>query len=160
MSPQETERLNFGRQIVYARPISVLLALIAVIEQPATTYPRYALSFLIGYLIISLVVIPAEWIFRSRSWHLPLTVDLLALGVFLYISPFSVALWFPYLFVCYASGSRWGLTSAIPIAGVLSLALVVRTALEGQIGWMRAIGCISLVVIKSAAGGQLVFLGD
>src|ERR1700761_8635800 len=34
MSPQETERLNFGRQIVYARPISVLLALIAVVEQP------------------------------------------------------------------------------------------------------------------------------
>jgi hypothetical protein len=48
MSPQETERLNFGRQIVYARPISVLLALIAVVEQPTTTYPRYALSFLIG----------------------------------------------------------------------------------------------------------------
>ncbi len=57
MSPHETERLNFGRQIVYARPISVLLALIAVIEQPATTYPRYALklfnwlpgNFAVGY---------------------------------------------------------------------------------------------------------------
>jgi signal transduction histidine kinase len=160
MSPQETERLNFGRQIVYARPISVLLALIAVIEQPATTYPRYALSFLIGYLVISLLAIPAEWVFRTRRWHLPLTVDLLALGIFLYISPFSVALWFPYLFVCYASGSRWGLTSAIPIAGVLSLALVVRTALEGQIGWMRAMGWISLVVITFAAGGGMAFLGD
>jgi signal transduction histidine kinase len=160
MSPHETERLNFGRQIVYARPISVLLALIAVIEQPATTSPRYALNFLIGYLVVSLLVIPAEWVFRSRSWHLPLMVDLLALGVFLYISPFSVALWFPYLFVCYASGSRWGLTSAIPIAGVLSLALVVRTALEGQIGWMRAIGWIALVIITFIAGGGLAFLGD
>jgi len=160
MSPHETERLNFGRQIVYARPISVLLALIAVVEQPATTYPHYALSFLIGYLVISLLAIPAEWAFRSRPWHLPLTVDLLALGVFLYISPFSVALWFPYLFVCYASGSRWGLTSAIPIAGVLSLALVVRTALEGQIGWIRAIGWMALVVITFAAGGGLAFLGD
>jgi signal transduction histidine kinase len=160
MSPHETERLNFGRQIVYARPISVLLALIAVVEQPATPYPHYALRFLIGYLIISLLAIPAEWAFRSRRWHLPLTVDLLALGVFLYITPFSVALWFPYLFVCYASGSRWGLTSAIPIAGVLSLALVVRTALEGQIGWIRAIGWMALVVITFAAGGGLAFLGD
>jgi hypothetical protein len=106
------------------------------------------------------LAIPAEWAFRSRPWHLPLTVDLLALGVFLYISPFSVALWFPYLFVCYASGSRWGLTSAIPIAGVLSLALVVRTALEGQIGWIRAIGWMALVVITFAAGGGLAFLGD
>src|SRR3984957_5807867 len=80
MSPHETERLNFGRQIVYARPISVLLALIAVVEQPTTTYPHYALSFLIGYLVISLLAIPAEWVFRSRRWHLPLTVDLLELA--------------------------------------------------------------------------------
>src|SRR6202035_2188361 len=47
-----------------------------------------------------------------------------------------------------------------PIAGVLSLALVVRTALEGQIGWIRAIGWMALVVITFAAGGGLAFLGD
>jgi signal transduction histidine kinase len=160
MSPHETERRNFGRQIVYARPISVLLALIAVIEQSAATTPRHVFSFLVGYLILSLVVIPLEWFLRTRPWHLPLAVDLLALGIFLYISPFSVALWFPYLFVCYASGSRWGLASAMPIAAVLSLALVVRTALEGQIGWMRAMGWIALVVVTFAAGGGLAFLGD
>ena len=160
MSPHETERLNFERQIVYARPISVLLALIAVAEQPVSFYPRHALNFLITYLIVSLLVIPAEWVLRGRPWHLPLAVDLLGLGVFLYISPFSVALWFPYLFVCYASGSRWGLTSAIPIAGVLSLALVVRAALEAQMGWMRAMGWIGLVVVTFAAGGGLAFLGD
>jgi signal transduction histidine kinase len=118
------------------------------------------LDFLIAYLVLSLLVIPLEWIFRSRPWHLPLAVDLLALGAFLYISPFSAALWFPYLFVCYASGSRWGLTSSIPIAGVLALALVVRTVLEGQIGWMRAMGWIGLVVVTFAAGGGLAFLGD
>lgn len=160
MSPHETERLNFERQIVYARPISVLLALIAVAEQPVSFYPRHALNFLITYLIVSLLAIPVEWVLRGRSWHLPLAVDLLALGVFLYISPFSVALWFPYLFVCYASGSRWGLTSAIPIAGALSLALVVRAALEAQMGWMRAMGWIGLVVVTFAAGGGLAFLGD
>ncbi len=160
MSPHETVRLNFGRQIVYARPISVLLALIAVIEQPTPLFPHYTTNFLIGYLILALLIIPTEWVLRSRPWHMPLAVDLAFLGVFLYISPFSVALWFPYLFVCYASGSRWGLSSAIPIAGVLSLALVVRTALEGQIGWMRAVGWIVLVVVTFAAGGGLAFLGD
>ncbi len=160
MSPHETERRNFGRQIVYARPISVLLALIALVEQPTSLYSRHALIFLIAYLILSLVVIALEWVLRGRPWHLPLGVDLLALGVFLYISPFSVALWFPYLFVCYACGSRWGLSSAIPIAGVLSLALVFRTVLEGQIGWMRAMGWIVLVAVTFAAGGGLAFLGD
>lgn len=160
MSPHETERLNFGRQIAYARPISVLLALMAVVEQPTVLYPRPALDFLIAYLVLSLLVIPLEWILRSRPWHLPLAVDLLALVAFLYISPFSAALWFPYLFVCYASGSRWGLTSSIPIAGFLALALVVRTVLEGQIGWMRAMGWIGLVAVTFAAGGGLAFLGD
>jgi hypothetical protein len=160
MSPHDKERRDFGRQIVYARPISVLLALIALVEQPTSRYPHKALIFLIAYLVISLLVIGAEWVLRGRPWHLPLGVDLVALGIFLYISPFSVALWFPYLFVCYACGSRWGLSSAIPIAGALSLALVVRTALEGQIGWIRAIGWISLVVVTFAAGGGLAFLGD
>jgi signal transduction histidine kinase len=160
MSPHETERRNFGRQIVYARPISVLLALIALVEQPTSQYPHNALIFLIAYLIISLAVIAVEWGLRSKPWHLPLGVDLVALGIFLYISPFSVALWFPYLFVCYACGSRWGLSSAIPIAGALSLALVMRTVLEGQMGWMRAMGWTSLVAVTFAAGGGLAFLGD
>jgi signal transduction histidine kinase len=160
MSPQETERLNFGRQIVYARPISVLLALIAVVDQPLAHFPRFAFRFLVSYLIVSLLVIPLEWVLKSKPWHLPLAIDLLALGIILYISPFSVALWFPYLFVCYAGGSRWGLSSAIPIAGVLSLALVVRSVLEGQIGWMRAVGWLALVGITFAAGAGMAFLGD
>ena len=160
MSPLETERLNFGRQISYARPISVLLALIAVIEQPAEIYPRYALNFLIAYLGLALLVIPLEWALRDRGWHLPLAIDLVALGILLYINPFSVALWFPYLFLCYASGCRWGLSSAIPVAGVLSLALVMRTALETHAGWMRAFGWMALVAITFAAGGGLAFLGD
>ena len=44
--------------------------------------------------------------------------------------------------------------------GILALALVVRTVLEGQIGWMRAMGWIGLVVVTFAAGGGLAFLGD
>ena len=160
MSPHETDSRNFERQIVYARPISVLLAIIALVEQPTAVSIHRALSFLIFYLALSLAAIVAEWILRARQWHLPLALDLVALGIFLYISPVPVAVWFPYLFVCYASGSRWGLSSAIPIAGILSLALVVRTALETQIGWMRAVAWLGLVVVTFAAGGGLAFLGD
>ena len=160
MSPHETDSRNFERQIVYARPISVLLAIIALVEQPTAVSIHRALSFLIFYLALSLAAIVAEWILRARQWHLPLALDLVALGIFLYISPVPVAVWFPYLFVCYASGSRWGLSSAIPIAGILSLALVVRTALEAQIGWMRAVAWLGLVVVTFAAGGGLAFLGD
>src|SRR5438445_180350 len=87
--------------------------------------------FLLGYLIFALVVISAEELFRKGGWHLPLVVDLAALIVFLFISPSEVAIWFPYLFVAFAAGIRWGLHRAIVLAGAVSLALVVRVAVHG-----------------------------
>jgi signal transduction histidine kinase len=160
MSPHENDRRHFERQIAYARPIIILLSLLALLEQPLTAPVRRAISFLISYLLISFVVILVEWLLRNRAWHLPLACDLLALGFFLFISPASVAVWFPFLFVCYSAGSRWGSTSAIPLAGTFSLALVLRTAFQGEIGWMRVMSWLGLVAATFAAGAGLAFLGD
>ena len=160
MSPHETDRRHFERQIAYARPIVTLLSLLALLEQPLTAQVRHALSFLIGYALVSLAVIFVEWVFRERAWHLPLSCDVLALAFFLLLSPASVAVWFPFLFVCYSAGSRWGLSSAIPLAGTFSLALVLRTAFEGEIGWMRVMAWLGLVAATFAAGAGLAFLGD
>jgi signal transduction histidine kinase len=160
MSPHETDRRHFERQIAYARPIIILLSLLALLEHPLTGHVRRAVSFLIAYLLVSLAVILIEWIFRKRPWHLPLGCDLLALGFFLFISPASVAVWFPFLFVCFSAGSRWGLRSAVPLAGTISLALVLRTAFEGEIGWMRVVSWLGLVAATFAAGAGLAFLGD
>src|SRR5882762_5590075 len=98
MSSHQTDRHHFERQIVYARPIFILLALLAV-----------------------LLVTQIERLLRKRSWHLPLACDLLALGIFMYISPSTVPVWFPYMFLCYAAGIRWGLELTLPLAGALSL---------------------------------------
>src|SRR5437016_12187767 len=107
MSPHQTDRQHFERQIVYARPIFVLLALLAVLEQPPTRGVRRSASFLVAYLLVALLVTQLERLLRKRSWHLALCCDCRALGFFIYIRHATVAVWFSYMFLCYHAGIRW-----------------------------------------------------
>jgi signal transduction histidine kinase len=160
MSPHQTDRHHFDRQIVYARPVFILLALLAVFEQPPSRELRRSVSFLISYLIVALVVTQLERLLRKRSWHLPLVCDLLALGYFIYISPSTVPVWFPFMFICYAGGIRWGLGLTVPLAGALSLILVLRTAGRGEVDWMRWVAWLGLLAGTFAGGAGLAYLGD
>src|SRR5216684_7799794 len=136
MSPHQTDRHHFERQIVYARPIFILLALLAVL------------------------VTQIERLLRQRSWHLPLACDLLALGFFMYISPSTVTVWFPFMFICYAGGIRWGVGLTVPLAGALSLVLVLRTAGRGEMDWIRVVAWLGLLSGTFAGGAGLAYLGD
>src|SRR5260370_9689021 len=160
MSPHQTDRHHFERQIVYARPVFILLALLAVLEQPPAREGRRSASFLVAYLAVALLVTQLERLLRKRSWHLPLACDLLALGFFMYISPSTVPVWFPYMFLCYAAGIRWGLELTLPLAGTLSLILVLLTAVKGDIHWMRVVAWLGLTTGTFAGGAGLAFMGD
>jgi signal transduction histidine kinase len=160
MSPQQTDRRHFERQIVYARPIFILLALLALLEQPPSLAARRSVSFLVAYLLVALLVTQVERLLRSRGWHLPLACDLLALGFFMYVSPSTVPVWFPYMFLCYAAGIRWGLNATLPLAGALSLVLVLLTAGKGELDWMRVVSWLGLTTGTFAGGAGLAFLGD
>ena len=160
MSPHQTDRHHFERQIVYARPIFVLLALLAMLEQHPPKESHRAVSFLIAYLIVALIVTQLERLLRKRGWHLPLAFDLLALGFLMYISPSTVPVWFPYMFLCYAAGIRWGFSLTMPLAGALSLVLVLVTAVKGEIHWMQVFAWLGITVGTFAGGAGLAFLGD
>jgi signal transduction histidine kinase len=160
MSPHETDRRHLERQIVFARPIVVLLSILALLQQPHPEEAKRTISFLAAYLILAVAVIPLERFLRKRAWHLPIACDLLALGVFMYITPLSVPVWFPYLFVCWVAGMRWGLRAAIPLAGALALILVLLTAVRGEIGWMRVVAWMGLVGGTFGGGAALAFLAD
>jgi signal transduction histidine kinase len=160
MSPHQTDRHHFERQIVYARPIFILLALLALLEQPPSLAARRSVSFLVAYLLVALLVTQVERLLRSRGWHLPLACDLLALGFFMYVSPSTVPVWFPYMFLCYAAGIRWGLNATLPLAGALSLVLVLLTAGKGELDWMRVVSWLGLTTGTFAGGAGLAFLGD
>jgi signal transduction histidine kinase len=160
MSPYQTDRQHFERQIAYARPVIILLALLAVFEQPPSPQAHRSASFLVAYLILALFVLQLERMLRKRSWHLPLAGDLIALGFFMYISPSTVPVWFPYMFVCYAAGIRWGLDLTLPLAGALSLVLVLLTAVKGEFHWMRIVAWLGITGGTFAGGAGLAFLGD
>jgi signal transduction histidine kinase len=160
MSPHETDRRHLERQIVFARPIVVFLSLLASLQQTNPEKAQRAISFLVAYLIVSIVVIAVERFLRKRGWHLPIACDLLALLVLIYISPTSVPVWFPYLFVCWVAGMRWGLRPTIPLAGALSLILVLLTAVKGEIGWRRVVAWVGLVGGTFAGGAALAMLAD
>ena len=160
MSPHESDRRHIERQIAYARPIMILLALIALFQQAPPHRAQRTVSFLIAYFLLSILALPFERMLSSFSWHLPLACDLVALGVFMYVSPTTVPAWFPYLFVCYAAGIRWGIRAAFPVAGILALALVTLTAAKGEVHWMRLLAWVGLLSATLAAGGGVAFIGD
>ena len=160
MNPRKTDLRHFERQHDYARPIIIFLALLAVFEQPRSHDAQRSISFLTSYLILSLLVVLLEQLFRDRSLHLPLACDFIALCIFMYLSPSTVPAWFPYLFVCYAAGVRWGIRAAIPLAAALSLSLVYLTAFHGEMRWPRVISWIGLTAGTFASGAGLAFLGD
>src|SRR5260370_304181 len=57
MSPHESDRRHIERQIAYARPIVVLLALIALFEQTSSNYARGPIYFLIVYFSLSVLAL-------------------------------------------------------------------------------------------------------
>jgi signal transduction histidine kinase len=160
MSRHQSDRHHFERQIVHARPIFILLALLALLEQPSTRATRRSVSFLVAYLIVALLITQVERLLRKRDWHLPLLGDLLAFGVFIYISPLTVPSWFLYMFVCYAAGIRWGFDLTLPLAGAMSLILVLLTAIKGEVDWMHVVSWLGITVGTFAGGAGLAFLGD
>jgi signal transduction histidine kinase len=160
MSPHQTDRYHFEEQIAYARPIFILLALLAVLEQPPTHEAHRSVSFLVAYLIAALLITQVERLLRNRFWHLPLACDLLALGLFIYISPSTVPVWFPFMYICYAGGIRWGSGPTLPLAGALSLILVLRTAGRGEMDWFRVVSWLGLLAGTFAGGAGLAYLGD
>jgi signal transduction histidine kinase len=160
MSPHPSDRLHFDRQIVLARPLVIFLSLLALLEQPLSPQVRRSVAFLLSYFLLAVVVIFLERALRGRSWHLPLACDLLALGFFMFISPSSVPVWFPYLYVCWTAGLRWGHRAAMPLAGALALALVLLTAERGEIHWMRVVSWLFLTAGIFAGGAGVTLLGD
>ena len=66
MSSHETDRRHFERQILYARPITIVLSVLAILEWPATRQSNRCLYFLFGYLLLSLAIMGLEVLLSER----------------------------------------------------------------------------------------------
>jgi len=161
MSPHESDRRHLERQILYARPIIILLSILAILEWPASIDAHRCLYFLFGYLLYSLALIAIDLVLNGRrEWSAPLAIDLALIVVLIYVSPFAVPTWFPFLFASYAAGSRWGLRTAMPIAAVLALVITLVNVVEREARGFHVFTWIAIVFAMFASGAGLAFLGD
>jgi signal transduction histidine kinase len=160
MQPHAAERRHLERQIAYARPIFMVLALVDLLDRPPSERGPHAVPFVIVYLVVALVLVVVQNFQRIGELPLPLPVDLAALAVFLILTRSVVAFWFVYLFVALAAGIRWGTRRSIMLAGVVTLALLVRTAMNGPLAWDQMVSWIALSTGTFAAGAGIAFLGS
>ena len=160
MQPHAAEQRHLERQIAYARPIFMVLALVDLLDRPPSERGPHAVLFVTVYLVVSLILALAQNLQWIGELPLPLSVDLAALAVFLVLTRSVVAFWFVYLFVALASGIRVGTRRSILLAGIVTLALLVRTAMNGPLAWEQMVSWIALSTGTFAAGAGVSFLGS
>src|SRR5712692_5277420 len=130
MQPHAAERRHLERQVSFARPIFIVLALVDLLELGPAQQDHRAIIFVVVYLGAALVLILLETVRGGSELRVPLAVDLGALAAFLVLTPSVVAFWFLYLFAEFAAGVRWGLRRSVALAGLVTVALLVRTAIR------------------------------
>src|SRR5579863_6017779 len=155
MQPHAAERRHLERQIAYARPIFMVLALVDLLDRPLSQRGPYAVPFVTIYLVVSLVLALSQNVPSIGELPLPLSVDLAALAVFLVLTRSVVAFWFVYLFVALSSGIRWGTRRSVVLAGVVTLALLIRMAMIGPLAWDQMVSWIALSTGTFAAGAGM-----
>jgi signal transduction histidine kinase len=161
MTSHETDRRHLERQILYARPIIILLSILAILEWPASPASHRCRIFLFAYLFYSLALIVIDFVLNTRrEWSAPLAVDFALILILIYLSPFAVPIWFPFLFASYAAGSRWGLRTAFPIAAALALIITLVNVVQREAHGFHLITWIAIVAAMFASGAGLAFLGD
>ena len=160
MQPHAAERRHLERQIAYARPIFMVLALVDLLDRPPSERGPHAVLFVTVYLIVSLILALVQNLQWIGELPLPLPLDLAALAVFLVLTRSVVAFWFVYLFVALASGIRVGTRRSVLLAGIVTLALLIRTAINGPLAWNQMLSWIALSTGTFAAGAGIAFLGS
>src|SRR5437879_10098512 len=160
MGPNAAERRHLERQISFARPIFMVLALVVRLELKPAGQSHRAMMFVAVYLGAALVLALVQNFLRKIELQLPLLVVLAALAAFLTLTPSVVAFWFIYLFVAFAAGIRWVLPRAGVLAGGVTLALLVRTAIRGPVHWPVGFWWVECQTGTFAAGVGLAFLGE
>src|ERR1700674_3742992 len=161
MEPHAAEGRHLERQITYARPIFLVLALGDLLGQPPQGRDaQHAVVFVLVYLSVALALMLVHHLPQLGDWRVPLVFDLAALAVFLLLTRSASAFWFLYLFVALAAGIRWGLERSILLAGGVTLAILGRAAFHGGFGWVEVLSWVALAAGTFTAGVGLSFLGD
>ena len=128
MPLDSAERLYIERQVTLARAILVALALVALLETAPAPVKRSAVVFLSFYLAVSLGIALTEQFFSDWHLRIPLVVDAVALGVFLFLTPSVSAFWFLLLFSVFALSSLGNSRTMLVLVAAATIGVIVRVA--------------------------------
>jgi signal transduction histidine kinase len=160
MQPHAAERRHLERQMAYARPIFMVLALVDLLDRPPVERGPHAVLFVTVYLIASIILALLQNLAWIGEIPVPLPIDLGAMILFLPLTRSIVAFWFMYLFVAMVAGVRWGTRRSIILAGSVTLALLIRSALNGPLVWEEMLSWIALSTGTFGAGVGMAFLAS
>jgi signal transduction histidine kinase len=160
MEPHAAERRHLERQIAYARPVFLILAVGDLLGEPPLSRTPGSVTFVLIYLAASLGLLLFALLPRVSEWRVPLVVDLLALAIFLLLTRSIAAFWFLFLFVALAAGIRWGLERAIVLDSAVAISVLLVATIRGGFGWVEVLSWVALVVGTFLGGVGLSFLGD
>jgi signal transduction histidine kinase len=153
------EQIYLERQITFARPMVVVLAIVELLEIRAVSLGHPATLFLFGYLFVALTWALLQALGRFDSVRLPLWMDVAALGLFLPLTPSVGAFSFLFLFVCFAAGVRWDFLYAALLSGVTCVVLLLGQAAREHTDVAGFVARLGVAGGLFFAGMGLVFLG-
>ncbi|HEV2617232.1 MAG TPA: sensor histidine kinase [Candidatus Acidoferrales bacterium] len=150
MSAEAAARRQVENLVNVARPVALLLTLLALKESAGDSATRSATIFLSGYLAIAIALVVVERTTHFERIRLPPEIDALVLVVFVALTPSLASFWFFYLFAIFAvavlgrtgrsNTSRQSLPGNLfaSDAGLLSAGAAIAVAIRA--GWFSWAG--------------------
>ena len=102
MSTEASGKRQLEKLVNVARPVALVLALLALKETPESAAARVATIFLAGYFLVAIVVVAAERFARFERIYFPPEIDAIALAIFVALTPSLAPFWLFYLFAVFA----------------------------------------------------------
>lgn len=157
MSLHAIERRSLERQITLTRPP---LAVLALVSQLLATRAAAPALFLCGYLVLSLAIAFVRSDFWENYRQIPLALDLIALAVFLFLTPSVVSVWFLLLMFAYEAGAVWGGARVYWIVLAVAGGIIVLTFIHDPTFRADAFRAAEIVSGTLIAGFGMAYLGD
>ena len=159
MPLDSAERLYLDRQVTLARAILVALALADLLEMPGAGSNTPAAIFLAVYLLVALAILLYERLSAEMNFSIPLVADLIALAVFLFLTPSISAWWFLFLFVVFALATQGSSRAIVGLVSAATLGIILRLAASDSFGWHGAWHWLSIGLGTVISGLGMGFLG-
>ena len=159
MQPHAAERRHLERQIAYARPIFMVLALGDLLEEPPQARGPHAVAFVLGYLGAALALLLVEYVPRLSDWQRSAAGGSGGAGRFPSADAFGGGVLVRLSLRGAGGRDSLGPGALDPAGRRGDLAVLLRATLHGGFGWMEVFSWVALVAGTFTGGVGLSFMG-